>query len=178
MELFERAARADRRRQALDKTGVLPHASTPFKLLDGEESAADSRVALENSYRERGQISKDILERSQRFNVDEEAKAALAEALAAHGNSHYRSVCRLLLPEIEPVARVELLGNDVGTIRIDKVVGGPALELPLSGTDLPGFTRLAFSSAWPIISLSRSSQPIEAILSAISCRTDIPRSTG
>jgi hypothetical protein len=123
---------------------VLPHASTPFALLDGEGSAADLRAALESSYRERwGLVSEDILDRSQRFTVDDEAKAALAEALAAHRNGHYRSVCRLLLPEIERVARVELLGNDVGSIRVDKVVGGPAMELPLSGTDVPGFYALS-----------------------------------
>ena len=142
MRLFERAAKADQRRQTLEKTGVLPHASTPFRLLDDDD--ADLRVLLERHYRENwDQISEDILDRSQRFTVDDEAKAALAEALAAHGNGHYRSVCRLLLPEIERVARVELLGNEFGTIHVDKVVGGPALELPINETDLPGFYALS-----------------------------------
>ena len=40
--------------------------------------------------------------------LDDEAKATFREALAAHEAGFYRSVCRLLFPEIERVARREL----------------------------------------------------------------------
>jgi hypothetical protein len=60
-------------------------------------------------------VSERIRKRVQLLNVDDEATAALAQGLEAHANGHYRAVCRLLLPEIERVARVELKGN--ATIR-------------------------------------------------------------
>jgi hypothetical protein len=143
LRIFEQLAITDRRKKALDRTGVLPHASTPFALLDRDESDDELRAILEKHYREKWSgVSQDILERSHRFSVDAEAKAALAEALEAHGNGHYRCVCRLLLPEIERVARVELLGNEVGTIHVDKVVGGPAMEMPISETNPSGYYAL------------------------------------
>jgi uncharacterized coiled-coil protein SlyX len=143
LRVFEQLAKTDRRKKALDRIGVLPHASTPLALLDGEESDDDLRAILEKHYRERWSgVSQDVLERSHRFSVDAEAKAALAEAVEAHQNGHYRSVCRLLLPEIERVTRVELLGNEVGTIHVDKVVGGPAMDLPISETTPAGYYAL------------------------------------
>lgn len=143
IRLFEQLAKTDRRKRALDKLGVLPHPSTPFTLLDCEDSDEVLRANLEQHYRENWlKISHNIQERSLDFDIDDEAKAALAEALAAHQNGHYRSVCRLLLPEIERVARVELLGNDIGTIKVDKVIGEPGMELPISQTNPPGYYAL------------------------------------
>jgi hypothetical protein len=49
-----------------------------------------------------------IQKRAVKFDIDDEAKASLVEALEAHQNGHYRAVCRPLLPEIERAARVEL----------------------------------------------------------------------
>ncbi|MGY4600384.1 hypothetical protein ACVWXL_008130 [Bradyrhizobium sp. GM22.5] len=143
VRLFDQLAKADRRKQALDRLGVLPHPSTPFTLLDADDTDDILRSALERHYRDNwGKISQDIRDRAEQFDIDEEAKAALAESLAAHQNGHYRSVCRLLLPEIERVARVELLGNDLGTIKVDKVIGEPGMELSISQTNPPGFYAL------------------------------------
>ena len=43
--------------------------------------------------------------------VDDEAKTTFGEALNAHEAGFYRSVCRVLMPEIERVSRVELHGD-------------------------------------------------------------------
>jgi hypothetical protein len=66
----------------------------------------------------------------------------MGEALEAHRNGHYRSVCRLLLPEIERVARVEFEGNMAGHLNMNKVMVQPALDLPLSKTRLNGYFAL------------------------------------
>jgi hypothetical protein len=143
IRLFEQVARADRRKNALERLGLLPHPSTPFTLLDGDDGDEVLRARIEQHYRDNWEkISQGVQERAQAFDVDREAKAALAEALAVHGNGHYRSVCRLLLPEIERVARVELLGNDAGTLKVDKVIGGAALDLSISQTNPPGLYAL------------------------------------
>jgi hypothetical protein len=47
-------------------------------------------------------------------SVDDEAKAAFREALDAHTVGMYRCVCRLLFPEIERVARLEIYDGRVG----------------------------------------------------------------
>jgi hypothetical protein len=143
LRFFEHLAKTDRRTKALERAGVLPHASTPLALLDGDTDDEALRTQLEQHYREKWSgIRQDILDRSQQFTVDVEAKSALAEALEAHQHGHYRSVCRLLLPEIERVTRVELLGNEVGTIHVDKVVGDLGMELPIDETTPSGFYAL------------------------------------
>jgi hypothetical protein len=83
-----------------------------------------------------------IRDRVAGFNIDQEAKDALAEALEAHGNGHYRSECRLLLPEIERVARVELRNNALGVLHVDNVIGDEAGLLPLGHTETPGYYAL------------------------------------
>jgi hypothetical protein len=141
--VFELVARAGRRQEALDRIGLLPHPSTPFALLDDQADDDALKAALEQHYRDNwSDISAEIQERALNFAVDDEAKAALVEALEAHQNGHYRSVCRLLLPEIERVARVELLGNGVGSVRVDKVIGQPAGQLVIGETNPPGLYAL------------------------------------
>jgi hypothetical protein len=106
--------------------------------LDREDNDEVLAAKLEQHYRDNWpEISEDIQTRAEKFDLDPEAKATLAEALAAHKHGFYRSVCRLLLPEIERVARVELLGNDVGVIKIDKVIGEPGMELGINQTNPP-----------------------------------------
>jgi hypothetical protein len=122
---------------------LLPHPSTPFTSLDDQVDDGTLKAALERHYRENwGDISAAIQKRALKFDVDDEAKASLVEALEAHQHGHYRAVCRLLLPEIERVARVELFGNGVGSLRVDKVIGEAALDLSPGETNPPGFYAL------------------------------------
>jgi hypothetical protein len=143
LRIFEEIAKTDHRQKALDRIGLLPHPSTPFALLDGQVADDKLKAALKKHYHDNwSNISADIQRRALKFDIDEEAKASLVEALQAHQNGHYRAVCRLLLPEIERVVRVELLGNDVGSIRVDRLFGELGLELALGETNPPGFYAL------------------------------------
>ncbi len=138
--LVEQIAVTEQRKRALDRIGLLPHASTPFEMLDGETDDEILKSKLEKYYRDEwSTISASIVRRAQNFAIDDEAKATLAEGLQAHQNGHYRSVCRLLLLEIERVARVELAGNEVGTLHVDKIIGEPAGDLGLSQTSPRGY---------------------------------------
>jgi len=138
--VVEQIAITERRKRALGRIGLLPHASTPFTMLDSEIDDETLKATLETYYRDEWcKISASIVKRSQNFAIDDEAKAAFAEGLQAHENGHYRSVCRLLLLEIERVARVELAGNEVGTLHVDKLIGEPAGDLGLSQTNPPGY---------------------------------------
>ena len=53
--------------------------------------------------------------------IGEESKLTFREALEAHESGLYRSVCRVLLPEIERLVRVELKSDQVGRINVEKV---------------------------------------------------------
>lgn len=143
IRLFEQLEKTDRRKRALDRIGLLPHPSTPFALLDGDDDDDVLKMKIEQHYRDNWkEVCLDLESRAQRFDVDEEAKATLAEALAAHQSGFYRAVCRLLLPEIERVARVELRGDCLGSLKIEKVIGEPGMELTISETNPPGYYAL------------------------------------
>ncbi|WP_050387313.1 hypothetical protein [Bradyrhizobium pachyrhizi] len=139
---WEELAKTDQRKHTLDRIGVLPHASTPVLLLDSQDDDA-IKAALQDHYIANwNEVGDNIRKRVQLLSVDDEAKAALAEGLEAHANGHYRAVCRLLLPEIERVARVELKGNATGTIHVAAVVGKPAESLPITATNPRGYFAL------------------------------------
>ena len=109
----KKMARASRNMQALDVVGLLPHYSTPFDFVDeyvGDTAALRQR--LSQHYRDCWQdVREDIESRLTNYRIDDEAKATFREALDAHEAGLHRSVCRLLLPEIERVARIELHGD-------------------------------------------------------------------
>lgn len=140
LDVIREVARTSHRQTVLERIGLLPHPSTPFEMLDRSDETGTLKAELETFYHEQwGEIAEEIRRRTSNFDIDEEAKASLCEALSAHGNGHYRSVCRLLLPEIERVARVELLGKRLGTIKVDRVLGDLARHLSIRDTEPPGF---------------------------------------
>ncbi|OPH84363.1 hypothetical protein [Nitrobacter vulgaris] len=143
IRLFEQLEKTERRKRVLDRIGLLPHPSTPFALLDGDDADDVLKIKIEQHYRDNWkEVCHDLESRAQRFDVDDEAKTTLAEALAAHQSGFYRAVCRLLLPEIERVARVELRGDCLGSLKIEKVIGEPGMELTISETNPPGYYAL------------------------------------
>lgn len=92
----------------LDSVGWLPHATTPSSVLAAADVSALSQ-AIEQHYSKNWALVKGtFIERLETYTVDEEAKATFCEALAVHGQGHYRAVVRLLFPEIERVTRIEL----------------------------------------------------------------------
>lgn len=142
LDIFRQLSELEVQKRALERIGLLPHRSMPASLLTEQDDDV-LRSSLQQHYTENWErISEGIRERVNSFDIDDEAKAVMAEALEAHRNGHYRSVCRLLLPEIERVARVELEGNRPGSVNMNKVMVEPALELPLDKTRLNGYFAL------------------------------------
>lgn len=140
----EQLARYARRAKAFDEAGWLPHYSTPFDRVEACDGDSDAIYALLSThYRERwSEVRRDIEAQLAEYPLDDEAKAAFREALTAHGAGLYRSVCRLVFPEIERVARKELHGDRMERItsqhELRKVAGG--LRMPPE--EIGGFLRL------------------------------------
>ena len=103
-------ARHARRAQVLDEAGWLPHHSMPFARM--EECAGDVDAVHELLCRHFEElwsdVCRDIEARLAEYDIDDEAKATFVEAMNAHESGFHRSVCRVLMPEIERVSRVEL----------------------------------------------------------------------
>lgn len=125
-----------RNTQVLDDAGWLPHYSTSFAIVEGcGGDITMLRACLEKHYQEGWQgIRRDIESRIASYDIDDEAKATVREALTAHEHGLYRSVCRVLLPEIERVARKELHGD-----RLEHITSQPRLK-ELAGNLAPAST--------------------------------------
>ena len=98
--------------------GWIPHRTTPFELVsehldeDGLEATRRSLLAhYSDNWRE---VRVGIEAQLSTYRIDDEAKATLREALDGHEVAHYRSVCRLLFPEIERLFRTTLFDGRAG----------------------------------------------------------------
>ena len=76
------------------------------------------------------------------YDIDDEATATFVEALNAHEPGFYRSVCRVLMPEIERVSRVELHGDRLYRITSQPLMRELAGQLPISTVEPGGFLGL------------------------------------
>jgi hypothetical protein len=143
LRIFAQIAVVEARQRRLDRIGVLPHQSTPFDILDDQSTDEELKGRIQLYYKDNWiAIHQVMRNRTQEFDIDDEARATFTEALEAHHNAHYRAVCRLLLSEIERVARVELQGSGLGKLRIEKILGEPAGSLSLGDTEPPGLYAL------------------------------------
>lgn len=140
----EQLAGQVRRAEAFDRAGWLPHPSTPLAQL--EECVDDSQAihGLLSEYYDAQwpEVRRDIETRLTAWRIDEEAKATFCEALDAHEAGFYRSVCRLLFPEIERVARRELHDDRMSRITSQKTLRSLAGRLPISAMEPGGFLGL------------------------------------
>lgn len=128
--------------ESLDESGWLLHRSTPFDQV--RTCARDGQAIqpfLRNYYSEHWEDVRRAVESwLTTCPLDDEAKATFREALTAHEARLYRSVSRLLFPEIERVSRKELHGD-----RLTKDLSSqPRLreltrELPVSVARRAGF---------------------------------------
>jgi hypothetical protein len=143
---LEAWAKATAKSKRLREAGFLPHSTTlPFADDETLEVAALS-AAIETHYRTNWpEIAKVFSDTIETYAVDDEAKDTFREALAAHANGHYRSVCRVLFPEFERITRYDLhsgqlkglasqrpfrvLVNDLGASYIRKLGGLNLYEL-------------------------------------------------
>ena len=137
-------ARHARNAQALDDAGWLPHYSTPFDRCNECGGDLDALYEfLSGHYRERWtEIRRDIEARLMQYDVDDEAKATFREALDAHEAGLYRSVCRVLMPELERVSRRELHGDGMEPITSQKLLQELTAQLHMSSVEPAGFYNL------------------------------------
>ncbi len=133
-----------RRAQVLDEAGWLPHHSMPFGRM--EECADDVGAVQEllcRHYQERwSDVCRDIEARLAEYDIDDEAKATFVEALNAHEAGFHRSVCRVLMPEIERVSRVELYKGRLKGIASLPLLRELAGRLPITAVEPGGFLAL------------------------------------
>jgi hypothetical protein len=107
--LIDWAGNSWTRAKALEESGWLPHYTQPDDLFPPAVDAATAHQLLERHYRENWcAIEAQFQQRLDAYVFDEEAKACFREALTAHGHGLYRSVPRLLFPEIERLSREHL----------------------------------------------------------------------
>ena len=117
------------------EAGWLHHQTTPVGLFEDPEVGAQEVCDQLNKYYKNNWISLSVAIESQfnDYDVDDEAKATVREAIDAHGYGLYRSVCRLLFPEMERVLRTEILGQMTGTVSYENFLESKSLDEFLPG---------------------------------------------
>ena len=110
--------------EVLRKAGWIPHYTTPFDLIAGwgEEPKAVGNQLLHYYDSNWKDVRSQMEARLAHYQIDEEAKATLREALDAHEARLYRCVSRVLFPEIERVFRTKLFDGQVGPIPYKELV--------------------------------------------------------
>jgi hypothetical protein len=137
-------ARTTKLAELIQSVGLLPHTSMPVEILESDVAdVAELRQLVKQFYENSWQaIAAAINQRIGRCDIDDEAKATMREALLAHEQGHYRSVCRLLLPEIERVARVEFKGNAPGSMKMAKLLVEKSDDLSVVQLEPSGYHSL------------------------------------
>jgi len=112
----------------LMKRGWVPNRTTPFpEIVECRDDISGSRlneILLAHYTDDWTSVKSELNSSVDTWNVDEEAKAVFREALSLHEARFYRSVSRLLFPEIERLFRTVLLEDTpghVGTIDYLKI---------------------------------------------------------
>lgn len=130
---FGKMFKAWARHRRVDDAGWLPHYTTPFDDIPVDADKAAVSAFLEAYYRENWlKIAGQFEEQIDGLPVDELAKAAFREAIAAHGQGQYRAVTRMLFPEIERVYRAELMEGKLKGLTGLGDLRGAIPELPAS----------------------------------------------
>ena len=110
--------------ELLKSAGWLPHRTMPYRAIGelGGDTERTTELVL-RYYRENWQDIREYLESElSNCDINKESMATFVEALDAHENGLYRGVCRVLLPEIERLVRVELESNKIGTLRVNEIL--------------------------------------------------------
>lgn len=100
---------------ALDRSGWLPHPTTPFHLLDPhEEDPAVARRIVGGYYRSEWPVVEAAFRaRLAGHGFDPETLATFDEALIAHRHQLYRATARTLFPDIERKVRDTFFAGDL-----------------------------------------------------------------
>ncbi|MBN8819205.1 MAG: hypothetical protein J0I80_10880 [Sphingomonas sp.] len=94
-----------RKAAMVEKSGWLPHHTTPFDLLESEGMEDDQIADLIAGYyaQEWAAVEQAFVTQLADYDLDDEAKETMREALSAHRQGLFRVAPRLLFPEIERV---------------------------------------------------------------------------
>ena len=116
-------ARLDTAEKLLDQ-GWVPNRTTPYDLVSecGEDGAKLQTSLLAYYTDNWGEVRTRLESRLPSYGIDDEAKAAFAEALDAHEGGSYRTVSCLLFPEFERLFRAVLFDGRAGNIPYNKFV--------------------------------------------------------
>lgn len=107
-EAFKDGEKAD----AIQAAGWIPHPTIPLADIQADMTPAQIDAILSEHYRVNWSTVRETMSKSvAATGIDAEAKATFEEALAAHEAGLYRSVVRVLFPEIERVARETVYGG-------------------------------------------------------------------
>ena len=123
--------------KAREATGWLPYRTVPFAQYFREcgEDTHKLTAQISNYYENYGSIIvQDIASQLLEYDIDEEARSALQEALCAHEYGLFRCACRVLLPEIERVIREDWI-----KIQGLKTLSQPLLEKEINKRALSDF---------------------------------------
>ena len=109
---------------SVKRTGWLPHHSVSMDLVDecGNDSALlDLRLAkfYETNWTH---LRQDIKSRLEQYHISEESRSVFREAIVSHEIGHFRSVCRVLFPEIEREFRIRFFQDRAGQIPSKKML--------------------------------------------------------
>lgn len=98
-------------------SGWFLHYTTPIDLISDDATSSNITPIMAAYYRDNWpEVAAAFRTQLALMDVDEEAKATFEEALEAHGAGLYRCAVRVLFPEIERLARNELLNGSLGRI--------------------------------------------------------------
>ncbi len=132
-EIIQQLDELDLSTEVLSRAGWLPHYTTPF----GEITVDMGTEAVRNKILEYyavnwGAVRSEIETRLANYNIDDEAKETLREALYAHEAKLYRCVVRVLFPEVERALRTMLLDDITKRIGykelVEKLNEGKAID--------------------------------------------------
>lgn len=119
-EIGRHFSNTSRAQQILD-AGWVPYAGMPIEDLPEKATSSQIQAFMIALIEERwADVSDCLMETVKRSKVDGEAVATFKEALDAFGHGHYRSVVRVLFPEIERVARDTVYGGSRHDWSIDE----------------------------------------------------------
>ena len=102
---FDWLIEESRKAAMVERSGWLPHYTTPFHLLESEsmDHALVADMIAEHYAKEWTVVEQAFLAQLANYDIDEEAKETMLEALRAHRQGMFRVAPRLLFPEIERV---------------------------------------------------------------------------
>lgn len=104
VDMFRKLGQQIAKAKMLYDSGWLPHYTIPLEYLDEPTDDLKERIGI--FYQENWvSVRKTIENRIAKFTLDDETKEVFAEALDGHERKMYRSVGRLIFPEIERISR-------------------------------------------------------------------------